>query len=134
MVYLKIDGSRLYKGQVLELVHVVEQEIDCEIRDPMAMTDPISGNAIGDAVFDAAPTETVTPDIIGDDATGIVIGYEGGIPTIIGPSNDIYALADVDNYCDAKTEDYVCADLTTEDGLDILTENGMVLVSECLLR
>jgi len=54
MVYLPIDGSRLVRGRRYTLKDVTEEPIDCEIRDPMAMKNPVDGNAVGDAVMDAS--------------------------------------------------------------------------------
>lgn len=53
LVYLPIDGSRLYRGQHIELSEVTENPINCLIRDTHIMDEPKNGNAIGDAVFDA---------------------------------------------------------------------------------
>lgn len=53
LVHLKMDSSRIIVGQRITLEHVVEEPIDCAVRDAMAMKDPAEGNAIGDAVFDA---------------------------------------------------------------------------------
>lgn len=53
LVYLPIDGQKFYKGKRVELVHVMEEPIDCTIRDAMSMHEPQQGNSIGDAVFDA---------------------------------------------------------------------------------
>ena len=53
LVYLPIDGSRLVKGDKVFLSHIKEAPIDCEIKDPMEMEEPINGDAAGDAVFDA---------------------------------------------------------------------------------
>lgn len=53
-VYLHIDGSRCIKGEVVTLRHVVEKPIDTpwEI-DPEVMREPVNGDAVGDAIFDA---------------------------------------------------------------------------------
>lgn len=43
----------LHPGDIIDLVDVEEEPIDCAVRDPMDMADPVNGDAIGDAVFDA---------------------------------------------------------------------------------
>lgn len=53
LVHLPIDGSRLVKGDVVSVMPVKEELIDCVVRDAMAMREPRNGNAVGDAVFDA---------------------------------------------------------------------------------
>lgn len=53
LVHLKMDSSRIIVGQRITLEHVVEEPIDCAVRDAMAMREPRDGNAIGDALFDA---------------------------------------------------------------------------------
>lgn len=54
LVYLPIDGSRCIVGEAVTLRYVVEKNIDTpwEI-DPEIMREPVNGNAIGDAIFDA---------------------------------------------------------------------------------
>ena len=53
-VYLPIDGSRLVKGSSISLENIKEQNMTRPfILDSMEMTEPVNGNAIGDAVFDA---------------------------------------------------------------------------------
>ena len=54
IVYLPIDGSRCIVGEVVTLRHVVEKNIDTpwEI-DPEVMREPVNGDAVGDAIFDA---------------------------------------------------------------------------------
>lgn len=61
LVYLPIDGSRMHKGMVVsrDNLYIEEQPIDCYVRDAMAMREPVSGNAVGDAVFFATDTENV---------------------------------------------------------------------------
>lgn len=54
LVFLPIDGARLRPGQTVTLDNVEERMIARPIvRDAMAMTDPVNGDAVGDAVFDA---------------------------------------------------------------------------------
>lgn len=54
LVYLPIDGSRLVKGERVNLTHVQESDIFPDvIKDPMEMSGPINGDAVGDAIFDA---------------------------------------------------------------------------------
>lgn len=54
IVYLPIDGSMCIDGEVVTLRHVVEKNIDTpwEI-DPEVMREPVNGDAVGDAIFDA---------------------------------------------------------------------------------
>jgi len=63
LVYLPIDGQKFYKGKTVTLVHTKENDIDCYIRDSMAMKEPRNGDAIGDAVFDAMLVDTDNPNI-----------------------------------------------------------------------
>lgn len=51
-VVLPITSS-LPVGATVELADLKEAEIDCMVRDAMAMRDPVNGNAVGDAIFDA---------------------------------------------------------------------------------
>lgn len=54
LVYLPIDGSRLVKGSIISLENIIEQDIAVPfILDSMEMAEPVNGNAVGDAVFDA---------------------------------------------------------------------------------
>lgn len=46
-------NRRLHPGDIIDLVDVEEGPIDCAVRDPMDMADPVNGDAVGDAVFDA---------------------------------------------------------------------------------
>lgn len=58
LVYLPIDGSRLVKGDRVTLTHVQEADIFPDvIKDPMEMREPINGDAVGDAIFDAMVSE-----------------------------------------------------------------------------
>lgn len=58
LVYLPIDGSRLVKGERVTLTHVQEADIFPDvIKDPMEMREPINGDAVGDAIFDAMASE-----------------------------------------------------------------------------
>ena len=53
-VCLPIDGSRLVKGSTISLENIIEQDMAVPfILDSMEMAEPVNGNAIGDAVFDA---------------------------------------------------------------------------------
>lgn len=45
--------SNLPVGATVELADLKEAEIDCMVRDAMAMAAPVNGNAVGDAIFDA---------------------------------------------------------------------------------
>ena len=54
LVYLPIDGSRCIKGETVTLNKVDEQSIATPwVLDPQVMREPVNGNAIGDAIFDA---------------------------------------------------------------------------------
>lgn len=58
LVYLPIDGSRLVKGERVTLTHVQEADIFPDvIKDPMEMGEPINGDAVGDAIFDAMASD-----------------------------------------------------------------------------
>lgn len=58
LVYLPIDGSRLVKGERVTLTHVQEADIFPDvIKDPMEMREPINGDAVGDAIFDAMASD-----------------------------------------------------------------------------
>ena len=58
LVYLPIDGSRLVKGEKVTLTHVQEANIFPDVvKDPMEMREPINGDAVGDAIFDAMASE-----------------------------------------------------------------------------
>lgn len=53
LVYLPVDGSRYIVGDTICL-EVVENDIGTPLTvDPEEMLEPLNGNAIGDAVFDA---------------------------------------------------------------------------------
>lgn len=53
LVHLPMDGSRLMPGQVIPLKDISESNIETFSLDAMIMSDPVSGDSIGDAVFDA---------------------------------------------------------------------------------
>lgn len=58
LVYLPIDGSRLVKGDRVTLTHVQEADIFPDVvKDPMEMKEPVNGNAVGDAIFDAMASD-----------------------------------------------------------------------------
>lgn len=83
LVYLPIDGSRLVKGDRVTLTHVQEADIFPDVvKDPMEMKEPVNGNAVGDAIFDAMVESTFAPQVIGDDTsdegTCFVLGFEDG--------------------------------------------------------
>lgn len=46
--------TKFQPGTTVEIKELREGPIDCMVRDPMAMADPAKGNAVGDAIFDAA--------------------------------------------------------------------------------
>lgn len=53
LVYLPVDGSRYIVGNTVCL-EAVENDIGTPLMvDPEEMLEPLNGNAIGDAVFDA---------------------------------------------------------------------------------
>lgn len=83
LVYLPIDGSRLVKGEKVTLKHVQESKIFPDVvKDPMEMQEPVNGDAIGDAIFDAMKEPIYTPEVIGDDESDednpIALGFEDG--------------------------------------------------------
>lgn len=73
LVYLPIDGSRMVKGSTITLNKVQEEDINCELRDAMDMKDPVQGNAIGDAVFDAMAMVDYVPGVVEDSAEPMAI-------------------------------------------------------------
>ena len=89
-VYLPVDGSALYPGQEITISRVKEADIDCAVRDAMEMTEPVYGDAIGDAVFDAMPTVAYT-ELLGED--NVVLGFGN---TTIGTG---ITHGDVNNAC-----------------------------------
>ncbi|MBR4407032.1 MAG: hypothetical protein IKT27_01830 [Clostridia bacterium] len=83
LVYLPIDGSRLVKGDRVTLTHVQEADIFPDVvKDPMEMKEPVNGNAVGDAIFDAIKDPTSIFRVIGDDVSDvenpIALGFEDG--------------------------------------------------------
>lgn len=83
LVYLPMDGSRLYRGQRFTLEHVEEAPIGPEynpsteswegeplVKDPMLMKEPVNGDAVGDAVFDAMGGAAYVADVIGYSGVG----------------------------------------------------------------
>lgn len=106
LVYLPIDGSRLVKGDKVFLSHIKEAPIDCEIKDAMEMEEPINGDAVGDAVFDAMPNSEFLPSVIGDNTSDeevdYVFGFEDGNFTILLDTGDnSYGdETEIDNICD----------------------------------
>lgn len=132
LVYLPIDGSRLYKGQVVDLVHVEEEPIDCAVRDSMEMDEPIEGDAIGDAigdaVFDAMLDARSVPLVLGHRGTqtDTVLG-DPNTRRLVGTGLMDYLGTSADNYCDAMDERYHIVMLTTESGTKIRTEDGKIL-------
>ncbi len=115
-VYLPVDGSALYPGQVISITRVKEAEIDCVIRDAMEMDEPVYGDAIGDAVFDAVPSVKYS-EIIGRD--GIVLGF-GNI--VIGTGKNITAGV---NICDAQNYDNRY--LVTDENKAFLTSGSKII-------
>ena len=54
LVYLPIDGSRFHRGQRIRVTNIEEKNIFPDVvKDPMELIEPINGNAVGDAIFDA---------------------------------------------------------------------------------
>lgn len=131
LVYLPIDGSRLYKGQVVDLVHVEEESIDCAVRDSMEMDEPVEGNAIGDAVFDAMLDAYSLPSVLGHLGTleNTVLGTRD-TRSLVGTGGVSYRGEATDNCCDAMDEIYRVVTLATENGLKIRTETGKILKIE----
>lgn len=94
----------------------------------MEMSEPIEGNAIGDAVFDAMLDARNVP---------LVLGYRGTqTDTVLGDPSTRKLVAtglldyfgeSADNYCDAMDERYRIVMLTTESGTKIRTEDGKIL-------
>ena len=75
LVYLPIDGSRLVKGDRVTLTHVQEADIFPDVvKDPMEMKEPVNGNAVGDAIFDA---------MVSDDPDNVLI-CDAGLPFGMG--------------------------------------------------
>ena len=102
LVYLPIDGSRMVKGSTITLDKVEEADINCEVRDAMEMKEPVIGNAIGDAVFDAMATVDYVPVVIGDSAESVAIGFSsGGISILLDTGYSSYSGGAVTNACDA---------------------------------
>lgn len=103
LVYLPIDGQKFYKGKRVELVHVMEDPIDCSVRDAMAMKEPKNGNAVGDAVFDAMKDVKTLPEVIGDSNdpnTEVVIGYcSGNSAYLLDTGGSTYTGKQVDDCC-----------------------------------
>lgn len=128
LVYLPIDGSRLYKGQEVDLVHVEEQPIDCAVRDSMEMSKPVDSNAIGDAVFDAMLDSRSVPLVLGHRGTqtDTVLG-DNSTRRLVGTGRMDYMGESADNYCDAMDERYRIVMLTTESGTKIRTDDGKIL-------
>ena len=75
LVYLPMDVSRLHRGQEFTLTHVEERDIDYSpenplVKDPMLMKEPVNGDAVGDAVFDAMGGAAYVADVIGYSGVG----------------------------------------------------------------
>lgn len=131
LVYLPIDGSSLYKGRIIELTAVKESSIDCETRDPMEMDSPYTGDAIGDAIFDAMLEVNSRPQVLGHvyNQDSEVLGNPS-IMQVLGTGGYMYIGGESQNICDAHLEDYGIFDLTTEDGISLTDEDGLVLIKE----
>jgi len=108
LVYLPIDGSRVSKGETVLVTHVKEEPIDCAIRDPMEMEEPVNGDAIGDAVFDAMSPPVVIGDNVSEEARDMdvefVIGFEDGNFAVLLDTTEDSGL-DTDNVCDPMLND-----------------------------
>ena len=102
LVYLPIDGRRFNTNRHVTLTHVNELDIDCYLRDTMAMKEPIDGNAIGDAVFDAMLATSFSCDAMMPYGVGSIIiskilsgsGYDPEMlfnitVTILHPNNGV---------------------------------------------
>ena len=106
LVYLPIDGSRMVKGSTVTLKNVEEADINCEIRDAMQMKEPVKGNAVGDAVFDAMASVDSVPVVLGDSADSMALGFgSGGISILLDTGYSSYSGGDVTNACDADLLD-----------------------------
>lgn len=115
-VYLPVDGSALYPGQAIVITRVKEAEIDCVIRDAMEMEEPVFGDAVGDAVFDAMPSVSYT-ELLGKG--GVVLGF-GNV--LIGTGTTI---TDEVNVCDAQ--DYDNHYLVTHENKAFLTSGSKII-------
>lgn len=106
LVHLPMDGSSLVRGQTVTLTDVKEKEIDCQIRDAMEMEEPIDGNSIGDAVFDAMSSVQSVPEVIGDDSQSevtVVLGFgSGNFVFLLDTGGSTYSGGGTDNMCDAN--------------------------------
>lgn len=87
IVVLPAAGIRtnrsLHPGDIIELAEAEEAPIDCAVRDAMDMADPVNGDAVGDAVFDAGLD--VVDGIVFDANTAEVtflIAESDGIPLV----------------------------------------------------
>lgn len=104
LVYLPIDGSRVSKGETVLVTYVKEEPIDCAIRDPMEMEEPVNG----DAVFDAMSPPVVIGDNVSEEARDMdvefVIGFEeGNFAVLLDTTMD--SGLDTDNVCDPMLSD-----------------------------
>ena len=100
-MYLPIDGSRLVKGDRVFLLHVKEVSIGCNVKDAMEMVEPVNGDAVGDAVFDAMTASKVLSSVIGgkdsDGNVDYVIGFDAeGLTVLLGTGSNAVS----HNVCD----------------------------------
>lgn len=105
LVYLPIDGSRLHRGQHISLTDIKEKPIFPADRDAMDMDEPLDGNAIGDAVFDAMQNVKVIPEVIGDTRAGrrVALGFgSGNFCILLDTGGSSYSGDAVVNECDAQ--------------------------------
>lgn len=103
LVYLPMDGSRLYRGQRFTLEHVEEAPIGPEynpsteswegeplVKDPMLMKEPVNGDAVGDAVFDAMGGSRFHAVVIGYGDVAICSHVENGYSVLIDTGGSTY--------------------------------------------
>lgn len=105
LVYLPIDGSRFHRGQRIRVTNIEEKDIDPDVRDSMDMEEPLDGNSIGDAVFDAMQDVEVIPEVIGDNSQSdhkTVLGFSSGnFCILLDTGGSSYSGGEVVNECDA---------------------------------
>ena len=64
-------------GSVVRLSRVVEHDIDCSERDPSQMADPHLGDAVGDAIMDAALAGYAICDAGVGSTTSLLLAEDG---------------------------------------------------------
>ena len=74
----------------------------------MAMDEPIDGNAIGDAVFDAMQNVKVVPEVVGDTRAGrkVALGFgSGNFCILLDTGGSSYSGDTVVNECYVEDEE-----------------------------